>query len=172
MKLCLNIEFSLADYNLDETISTLRYADRARRIKNKPIVNQDPHVAEISRLNKLIQELRLALLSQGGNVNGSTCPPEHKELQTKIQSLQVKNRDLTERLNTNLIEFLQMNERADLAERASENIRKEIVEILEEIRKLIDNIEPNSDETREHRSALTAIYNKILGTITFRLYVL
>ncbi|XP_070168563.1 chromosome-associated kinesin KIF4-like [Polyergus mexicanus] len=32
---------SPADYNLDETLSTLRYADRARKIKNKPIVNQD-----------------------------------------------------------------------------------------------------------------------------------
>jgi len=50
------------DYNLDETLSTLRYADRARKIKNKPIVNQDPKAAEINRLNKLVQELRLALV--------------------------------------------------------------------------------------------------------------
>ena len=32
---------SPADSNLEETISTLRYADRARKIKNKPIVNKD-----------------------------------------------------------------------------------------------------------------------------------
>lgn len=40
---------SPADYNLEETLSTLRYADRARRIKNKPIVNQDAKAAEIIR---------------------------------------------------------------------------------------------------------------------------
>jgi kinesin family protein 4/21/27 len=33
---------SPADYNLEETLTTLRYSDRARRIKNKPIVSQDP----------------------------------------------------------------------------------------------------------------------------------
>ena len=36
---------SPADSNLEETISTLRYADRARKIKNKPIVNKDVKVA-------------------------------------------------------------------------------------------------------------------------------
>jgi len=33
-----------ADYNLDETISTLRYANRAKNIKNKPRINEDPKV--------------------------------------------------------------------------------------------------------------------------------
>ena len=32
---------SPADSNLEETLSTLRYADRARKIKNKPIINRD-----------------------------------------------------------------------------------------------------------------------------------
>lgn len=33
---------SPAVYNLDETLSTLRYANRAKQIKNKPKVNEDP----------------------------------------------------------------------------------------------------------------------------------
>lgn len=33
---------SPADYNYDETLSTLRYADRAKAIKNKPKINEDP----------------------------------------------------------------------------------------------------------------------------------
>jgi len=36
-----------ADYNYDETLSTLRYANRAKRIKNKPIINEDPKDALI-----------------------------------------------------------------------------------------------------------------------------
>lgn len=56
---------SPADYNIEETLSTLRYADRARKIKNKPIVNQDAKVAEINELKRTIQQLRLQILGQG-----------------------------------------------------------------------------------------------------------
>uniref|UniRef100_A0A161M7U5 Chromosome-associated kinesin kif4-like protein isoform x1 n=1 Tax=Triatoma infestans TaxID=30076 RepID=A0A161M7U5_TRIIF len=49
---------SPADYNQDETMSTLRYADRVKRIKNKPVVNQDPITAEMCRLKKENEELR------------------------------------------------------------------------------------------------------------------
>ena len=34
----------------DETLSTLRYADRAKRIKNCPIVNEDPKVLQLLKL--------------------------------------------------------------------------------------------------------------------------
>lgn len=33
---------SPANYNYDETLSTLRYASRAKFIQNKPKVNEDP----------------------------------------------------------------------------------------------------------------------------------
>ena len=33
---------SPSEYNYDETLSTLRYASRAKAIKNKPRVNEDP----------------------------------------------------------------------------------------------------------------------------------
>ena len=56
---------SPADYNLEETISTLRYADRARKIKNKPLVNQESTMAELYELKKLVQELNLQLVEGG-----------------------------------------------------------------------------------------------------------
>lgn len=31
-----------ADYNYEETLSTLRYANRAKQITNKPVINEDP----------------------------------------------------------------------------------------------------------------------------------
>jgi hypothetical protein len=31
-----------ADWNFDETMSTLRYANRAKNIQNKPRINEDP----------------------------------------------------------------------------------------------------------------------------------
>jgi kinesin family member 3B len=51
-----------ASYNLDESLTTLRFADRAKRIKNKPKINEDPKDAmlrsfqdEINRLRSLMQ---------------------------------------------------------------------------------------------------------------------
>merc|ERR1711972_1240190 len=38
-----------ADYNYDETISTLRYANRAKNIKNKPKINEDPKDAMLRK---------------------------------------------------------------------------------------------------------------------------
>lgn len=46
---------SPADSNMEETINTLRYADRARKIKNKPVVNVDPRAAELSSLKKQVR---------------------------------------------------------------------------------------------------------------------
>jgi len=41
-KTCMIANISPADYNFEETMSTLRYADRAKHIQNKPIINEDP----------------------------------------------------------------------------------------------------------------------------------
>lgn len=50
-----------ADYNYDETISTLRYATRAKSIKNHAIINEDPKDALLRQLQKQIDELRKQL---------------------------------------------------------------------------------------------------------------
>ena len=42
---------SPANDNYEETLSTLRYADQTKKIRNKPIVNE-------SAVDKIIQELR------------------------------------------------------------------------------------------------------------------
>jgi hypothetical protein len=49
---------SPADFNYDETLTTLRYASRAKNIKNKPRVNQDPKDALLKQYEQEIQKLR------------------------------------------------------------------------------------------------------------------
>ncbi|KAI8372404.1 hypothetical protein BD560DRAFT_394853 [Blakeslea trispora] len=51
---------SPADY--DETLSTLRYADQAKRIKNKAVVNEDPNARLIRELKEELQALRDTLM--------------------------------------------------------------------------------------------------------------
>ena len=43
---------SPADINYDETLSTLRYADRAKHIKTMAIINEDP-------IDALLRQLRV-----------------------------------------------------------------------------------------------------------------
>ena len=56
-----------ADYNFDETMNTLRYASRAKNIKNKPKINEDPKDALLREYQDEITKLReqLALLNNG-----------------------------------------------------------------------------------------------------------
>ena len=57
---------SPADYNLDETLSTLRYASRAKAIKNKPRVNEDPKDALLKQYEDEIKKLKEMLDEKGG----------------------------------------------------------------------------------------------------------
>ena len=52
---------SPADYNYDETLSTLRYASRAKAIKNKPKVNEDPKDALLKQYEEEIRKLKMML---------------------------------------------------------------------------------------------------------------
>ncbi len=53
---------SPANYNYDETLSTLRYADRAKSIKNKPKINEDPKDALLKQYENEISELKAMLM--------------------------------------------------------------------------------------------------------------
>lgn len=52
---------SPADLNYVETLSTLRYANRAKNIINKPTINEDPNVKLIRELKAEIVKLKLLL---------------------------------------------------------------------------------------------------------------
>ena len=67
---------SPADNNYEETLSTLRYANRAKNIKNKPKINEDPKDALIRQYQEEIMKLKQLLeggvdLGNGGRGVGS-----------------------------------------------------------------------------------------------------
>lgn len=55
---------SPADNNYDETLSTLRYANRATNIKNKPRINEDPKDALLRKYQEEIKKLKAILAQQ------------------------------------------------------------------------------------------------------------
>ncbi|XP_064423933.1 kinesin-like protein KIF17 isoform X2 [Latimeria chalumnae] len=60
---------SPADNNYDETLSTLRYANRAKNIKNKPRINEDPKDALLREYQEEIKKLKALLSGQLGPDN-------------------------------------------------------------------------------------------------------
>uniref|UniRef100_A0A8C9W3R9 Kinesin family member 1C n=1 Tax=Scleropages formosus TaxID=113540 RepID=A0A8C9W3R9_SCLFO len=56
---------SPADINYEETLSTLRYADRAKQIRCNAIINEDPNARLIRELKEEVNRLRQLLFSQG-----------------------------------------------------------------------------------------------------------
>lgn len=60
-----------ASYNFEETITTLRYANRAKNIKNKPKINEDPKDALLREFQEEILRLKRELEKRGGGGGGS-----------------------------------------------------------------------------------------------------
>lgn len=54
-----------ATYNYDETISTLRYANRAKNIQNVVRINEDPKDALLRKFQEEIEQLRKQLENEG-----------------------------------------------------------------------------------------------------------
>ncbi|KAJ2996190.1 Kinesin-like protein kif3b [Globomyces sp. JEL0801] len=77
--------FSPASYNYEETLSTLRYANRAKNIKNKPVINEDPKDAMLREYQVEIERLRQALEARQ---KGGTAP----RVVTKIVKKTVKKK--------------------------------------------------------------------------------
>ncbi|XP_063387336.1 chromosome-associated kinesin KIF4 [Cydia fagiglandana] len=151
---------SPADYNLDETVSTLRYADRARRIRNKPIINQDAKAAEIVRLNNLVNELRLQLLGKAPTVseqNNEKLIEEIEREKAKYAELLKKHKQVTEHLGNMLIENTNLCEKALLAEAAKDKIEQKLNELTEQCNQTIDNLNESKDDEKNKTTVLDYI---------------
>ncbi|XP_020234162.1 kinesin-like protein KIN-4A isoform X2 [Cajanus cajan] len=80
---------SPADINAEETLNTLKYANRARNIQNKPVVNRDPMSNEMLKMRQQLEYLQAELCSRSG---GSS--EEVQVLKERISWLEAANEDL------------------------------------------------------------------------------
>ncbi|XP_010114039.1 PREDICTED: chromosome-associated kinesin KIF4A, partial [Chlamydotis macqueenii] len=143
---------SPADSNLEETLNTLRYADRARKIKNKPIVNLDPQAAELHHLKQQVQQLQVLLLqAHGGTLPvsiNSMAPSENlQSLMEKNQSLMEENQKLSRGLSEAAGQTAQMLERIILTEQENEKMTAKLEQLQQhavcklDLQKLVETVE-------------------------------
>merc|ERR1712039_575573 len=67
---------SPASSNYEETLSTLRYADRAKRIKNSAAINENPQDKLIRQLREENTKLREMCAGAGGDQNSGQSAEE------------------------------------------------------------------------------------------------
>ncbi|NWW44046.1 KIF4 protein, partial [Pedionomus torquatus] len=150
---------SPADSNLEETLNTLRYADRARKIKNKPIVNLDPQAAELHNLKQQVQQLQVLLLqAHGGTLPvsiNSMAPSENlQSLMEKNQSLMEENQKLSRGLSEAAGQTAQMLERIILTEQENEKMNAKLEQLQQhavcklDLQKLVETVE--DEELKEN----------------------
>uniref|UniRef100_A0A8C8C2P2 Kinesin family member 4 n=1 Tax=Oncorhynchus tshawytscha TaxID=74940 RepID=A0A8C8C2P2_ONCTS len=124
---------SPADSNIEETINTLRYADRARKIKNKPVVNVDPRTAEMKHLKQQVQELQVMLLHARGGVSPVLSGSEPAENMSKIlertHTLQDENNKLSRALSEAAGQTALMLERIIMTDQANEKLQSKLEEL-------------------------------------------
>ena len=86
---------SPADYNHDETLTTLQYARRVKMVENKVEKNEDVHEKEIRKLKEEIEELR-AMLARGGEAAVAGEGVESEADKEKARQMMDKIRELEE----------------------------------------------------------------------------
>eukprot|EP00041_Stephanoeca_diplocostata_P031724 m.994762 g.994762 ORF g.994762 m.994762 type:complete len:1439 (-) comp24013_c0_seq2:707-5023(-) len=94
---------SPASCNYEETLSTLRYADRAKQIVNKAFINEDATAAIVQGLRNELEALRMQVASQ----NQGLSPEEISALQSEVE----ENERLLKEANLTWEEKLRNTER-------------------------------------------------------------
>lgn len=86
---------SPADCNFSETLSTLRYANRAKNIINKPTINEDPNVKLIRELREEIMKLK-GMLTSGDGLDESLYDRQSSQVLEDLLIKEAQEKLLTE----------------------------------------------------------------------------
>ena len=110
-----------ADMNFDETLSTLRYANRAKNIKNKPKINEDPKDAMLREFQEEIARLKAQLSGKGiaapgASPGGATGSPNLAELKERMRA------QMRESMKTELAEDIAAKARKELEAKAKQEL--------------------------------------------------
>ena len=133
---------SPADINFEETLSTLRYADSAKRIKNHAVVNEDPNARMIRELKEELALLRSKLsggATSGGIAEEKYAPdtPLDKQIVSIVQAdgtiKKVSKAEIAEQLNQSEKLYQDLNQTWEEKLQKTEQIHKEREAALEEL---------------------------------------
>jgi len=131
---------SPANTNFEETLNSLRYANRAKNIKNKAIINADPNLIKIKQMKSRIKQLEAALAIAGGSVppsalSGGTISVANEELellkdQSKIYANECKR--LQRKMKEMRVQHGEALEKARVEKKRSDELQLKLESVLKD----------------------------------------
>lgn len=129
---------SPADNNYEETLSTLRYANRAKNIQNKPKINEDPKDALLREYQEEISKLKAMLMGQlpipEGGFQGLSDEP-HKVGRASRNNTESIRRELEEEKENIRVEYdakmMEMQEEYEKEKTSKAKVEQNLVKLRE-----------------------------------------
>lgn len=133
---------SPAEYNAEETLGTLRYASRAKKIQNKVVRNEDVHERVIRELQEEIDRLRAELAAAATGSVGSSeqlTAEQEAELQVRVDAAKQAEAQLMERIaNMERAKEHEWKERerltAELEEERKNNLNRAVADVMSSVK--------------------------------------
>ncbi|XP_069321490.1 kinesin-like protein KIF1A isoform X13 [Eulemur rufifrons] len=148
---------SPADINYDETLSTLRYADRAKQIRCNAVINEDPNNKLIRELKDEVTRLRDLLYAQGlGDITDTSTVPGGPKLTNALVGMSPSSS--LSALSSRAASVSSLHERILFAPGSEEAIErlKETEKIIAELNETWEEKLRRTEAIRMEREALLA----------------
>ncbi|XP_051847693.1 kinesin-like protein KIF1A isoform X16 [Antechinus flavipes] len=148
---------SPADINYDETLSTLRYADRAKQIRCNAVINEDPNNKLIRELKDEVARLRDLLYAQGlGDIIDTSTVPGGPKLTNALVGMSPSSS--LSALSSRAASVSSLHERMLFAPGSEEAIErlKETEKIIAELNETWEEKLRRTEAIRMEREALLA----------------
>ncbi|KAM6177692.1 kinesin-like protein KIF1A isoform 12-T12 [Rhynchocyon petersi] len=148
---------SPADINYDETLSTLRYADRAKQIRCNAVINEDPNNKLIRELKDEVTRLRDLLYAQGlGDITDANTLPGGPKLTNALVGMSPSSS--LSALSSRAASVSSLHERILFAPGSEEAIErlKETEKIIAELNETWEEKLRRTEAIRMEREALLA----------------
>jgi kinesin family protein 3/17 len=147
---------------MDETLSTLRYASRAKNIQNKPRINEDPKDTMIREFQDEISRLKAQLENFSGgklNFDGVTVGPDGKTVIEVEKLVHVENKErmaqMEEQLEREKLDIKKKFEKQRLKIQAQAEMAEE------EKRQLLEELKTKEEKANKEKSKQQKLLKKI-----------
>ena len=136
---------SPASYNYDETVGTLRYASRAKLIKNAPKINEDPKDALLRKYEEEIKALKEQLANGG---DGGEKKVKKKKVKKKKENNENNENNNNENNNDNNSDISDDDNENNNKQSSNDAEKEKLRQKLAELEKnLLDNKKLEKSET-------------------------
>ena len=141
-----------ADFNYEETVTTLRYADRAKNIKNAPKINEDPKDAMIRKYQEELNKLKAALAAANGGqeislneLNDNNITADSRKRIQELEEKFIKEKESIQKKN---------EEEKKKIEDSKNMVEDEKIKLIEELKK-------KQEEQKKKNEAREKLMNKL-----------